>query len=338
MPVRTDQPEIKMRRVQVVLACFALLVSHPLLAAPAKQFLPTGQGLTPWAAPRARFTPLVARVGPHPAYVADGASAIAVSPDKREMLVLTSGYNRFNGADGKLLPQQSTQYIFRYAIGRGGAQWLQTLQVPNSFGGIAWLPNGNGFIVGGGIDDALYLFARENALFRPTGKIPLGHGAGLGADVKPQAAGVAVDPAGHRAIVANYYNDSVTLLDLDRKTVLAEQDLRPGKIDPGASGIPGGEFPYAIAWTDARHAWVSAPRDRQLVSLAITNGSMTVTGRVTLIGEPTTLLYDARARQLIATEDNDDRLAILDLASGKLAGEPRLRIPSALAPQPLGKG
>ena len=40
-------------------------------------------------------------VGPKPAYVADGASAIAVSPDRREMLVLTSGYNRYNGADGK---------------------------------------------------------------------------------------------------------------------------------------------------------------------------------------------------------------------------------------------
>src|SRR5206468_1689762 len=102
---------------------------------PSKQFLPTGQILTPTAAPGARFSPLVVRTGPHPSYVADGAAAIAVSPDKHEMLVLTSGYNQDNGPDGKLIEAQSTQYVLRYAIGPQGARWLQTLQVPNSFGG-----------------------------------------------------------------------------------------------------------------------------------------------------------------------------------------------------------
>src|SRR5206468_7658592 len=106
------------------------------------QLLPTGQALTPLAAPGANFSPLVVGVGPHPSYVADGAAAIAVSPDKREMLVLTSGFNRYKGPDGKILEPQSTEYVFRYAIGGRGARWLQTLQVPNSFGGIAWKPDG----------------------------------------------------------------------------------------------------------------------------------------------------------------------------------------------------
>src|SRR4051812_41663671 len=87
--------------------------------------LPTGQALTPSAVPGSHFSPLVARVGPHPSYVADGAAAIAVSPDKREMLVLTSGYNRYKGPDGKILEPQSTQYVLRYAISGRGAQWLQ---------------------------------------------------------------------------------------------------------------------------------------------------------------------------------------------------------------------
>ncbi|WP_218276964.1 hypothetical protein, partial [Pseudomonas sp. FW306-02-F08-AA] len=65
--------------------------------------LPTGQALTPLAAPGARFAPLVARTGPNPAYIADGAAAIAVSPNGREMVVLTSGFNRYNGPDGKLV-------------------------------------------------------------------------------------------------------------------------------------------------------------------------------------------------------------------------------------------
>jgi len=307
-------------------------------AAPEKQLLPTGQAITPTATPGAEFTPLVVRVGPHPSYVADGASAIAVSRDGRQMLVLTSGFNRYNGPDGKVVPRQSTQYVFRYAINAKGAVRLQTLQVPNSFGGIAWRPDGRGFVVGGGVDDALYLFTRRGSRFVAAGKIELGHKAGLGADVLPQAAGVAVSPDGRRALVANYYNDSVSLIDLEARKVIAEQDLRPGKIDPKESGVPGGEFPFAVAWTDASHAWISAPRDRQLVALSITSTELQVSGRTPTIGEPTALLVDPRTRQLIATEDNADRLAVVDLASGRLVGQPRLGLPASLGADPLGKG
>jgi DNA-binding beta-propeller fold protein YncE len=325
-----------MRMIRVVLACWTVPLASAVGATP--QYLPTGQALTPTAAPGARFTPLIVRVGPHPSYVADGAAAIAVSPDKREMLVLTSGYNRFNGKDGKVVDAQSTQYVLRYAIGENGARWLQTLQVPNSFGGIAWRPDGRGFLVGGGVDDAVYLFERRGPRFTTAGKVPLGHKAGLGAGVLPQTAGVAVSPDGRRALVANYYNDSVSLIDLTRKTILTEQDLRPGKILSSQSGVPGGEFPFAAVWVDATHAWVSAPRDRQLVALTIAGDRVQVTSRVTTVGEPTTLLFDRSTSRLIATEDNADRLAIVDVQSGRLIDEPRLKLPAALAAPPLGKG
>ena len=307
-------------------------------AAPQKQMLPTGQAITPTATPGALFTPLTVRIGPHPSYVADGAAAIAVSPDRREMLVLTSGFNLYNGADGKVVPKQSTQYVFRYAIGDKGAVRLQTLQVPNSFGGIAWVPGGRSFIVGGGVDDAVYLFARNGSKFSSTGKIALGHKAGLGAGVRPQAAGVAVSPDGRHALVANYYNDSISLVDLKQRKVVAEQDLRPGKIDPAQSGVPGGEFPFAVAWTDAAHAWVSSPRDRQLVALSIGENAVRVTGRVTTVGEPTSLVVDTTHNRLIATEDNADRLAFIDFATDRLVAEPRLVLPRALVAGPLGKG
>ena len=326
-----------MRTFLLAGALFAT-VATVALAAPAQQMLPTGQSLTPSAAPAATYSPLVTNVGPHPSYIADGASAIAVSPDKREMLVLTSGYNRYNGADGKPVAAQSTQYIFRYDISGPAARRLQTLQVPNSFGGIAWMPDGSGFVIGGGVDDALYLFTHAGADFEPAGKIALGHKAGLGADVLPQAAGVAISPDGRRALVANYYNDSVSLVDLGHRAVITEQDLRPGKIDPAKSGVPGGEFPFAIAWADASHAWVSSPRDRQLIALSVTQDTIRVAARVKTIGQPTALLVDDETHRLIATEDNDDRLAIVDLASSQLLSEPRLTLPPALAAAPLGKG
>ena len=322
----------------MLLAWSAVSIATAAIAEPVTQLLPTGQTLTPTAAPGAHFSPLVARIGPYPSYVADGAAAIAVSPDKREMLVLTSGYNQFNGPDGKLVPQQSTQYVFRYTISSLGARRLQTLQVPNSFGGIAWRPDGRGFVVGGGVDDVVYLFARQGPNFRQTGKIPLGHRAGLGADVRPQSAGVAVSPDGRRALAVNYYNDSVSLIDLAGKKVLAEQDLRPGKVDSAATGRAGGEFPFAVVWIDRTHAWISSPRDRELVEVTISGNAVRVTKRVKTIGEPTALIVDGKTHRLIATEDNADRIAILNLDSGTIIAEPRLELPVALAASHLGKG
>ena len=325
-------------RLFEIAAAASLIASSASGATGAKQLLPTGQAITPTAAPGARFSPLVAGIGPHPDYIADGASALALSPDGREMLVLTSGFNLYNGADGKRLAEQSTQYVFRYSIGPKGAVRLQSLQVPNSFGGIAWEPNGKGFIVGGGVDDAVYVFERRGNEFEASGKIPLGHAKGLGVGVQPQAAGVAVSPDGRRALVANYYNDSVSLIDLAQKKVIAEQDLRPGKIDPAQSGVAGGEFPFALAWPQADRAWLSSPRDRQLISLSIAPGGLRVEKRVTTIGEPTALMVDIKRNRLIATEDNDDRLAFINLASGRLVAEPRLTLPSSLLAGKLGKG
>ncbi len=322
------------------LVLLALLGGASLPVAAVSQDLPTGQRLTPLAAPGARFEPLVAHTGPNPAYLADGAAAIARSPDGREMLVLTSGYNRYNGADGKTVAAQSVQYVFRYAIDRGGSRWLQTLTVPNSFSGVAWMPDGRGFVVGGGVDDTVHLFAKAGSKFvERTPAISLGHKAGIGAEVKPQAAGIAVSPDGRRALVANYYNDSVSLVDLLGAGVVAEQDLRPGKIDPAAAGTPGGEFPFAIVWADATNAWISAPRDRQIVALSVQGDVLRVTGRIATRGEPTALLLDPASHRLFAAEDNADRLAILDTAVGRLVAEPRLGLPSSIAGTvPIGKG
>src|SRR5438067_8178706 len=110
----------RMRQLSLATALWIFVAAGSSATESISSNLPTGQALTPSAVPGSRFTPLVARVGPHPSYIADGAAAIAVSPDKREMLVLTSGFNRYKGTAGKVLERQSTQYVSRYAIyGRG---------------------------------------------------------------------------------------------------------------------------------------------------------------------------------------------------------------------------
>ncbi len=302
--------------------------------------LATGQYLTPLAAPGARYEALVTHAGPYPDYIADGAAAVAVSPDGAEMLVLTSGFNRYSGPHGSIEVGQAGEYVLRYAIDGAGSHLLQTLIVPNSYSGIAWTPDGAGFVVGGGVDDVVHRFRREGDRFAEvTPAIPLGHhDRGLGMNVRPQAAGVAVSPDGHRALVANYYNDSVSLIDLDAGRVVVEQDLRPGRINRAQRGVPGGENPFAIVWRDATHAYVSAPRDRQIVALSLAPAAIRVTARIATIGLPTALMLDPAHHRLFATEDNADRLAIVDTRADRLAGEPRIDLPAALGHRFPGKG
>ncbi len=50
------------------------------------------------------------------------------------------------------------------------------------------------------------------------------------------------------------------------------------------------------------------------------------------------MVYDAAAARLYVTEDNADRLAIVDTATDRLIGEPRLGLPATFDPDGLGKG
>jgi hypothetical protein len=78
--------------------------------------LPTGQRITPLAAPGATFKPLNPNLEALPDFVAGQAVEIAVSPDGRTMLALTSGYNRNYGADGKPVPALLKEYVFVFDI------------------------------------------------------------------------------------------------------------------------------------------------------------------------------------------------------------------------------
>ena len=302
-----------------------------------RQYLPTGQSLSPLAAPGAVFTPLRTGIGPHPDYVADGSGAMSTSPDGKRLVILTSGFNKYNGPDGKVVPDQSGQFIFVYNLGAKGAHLVQTLRVDNAFYGLAWRPDSRGFYVSGGVDDEVYAFTANGGGFAQTAMIALGHTKGNGADVKPQTGGLAVSPDGRLLLVANYYNDSVSLIDTATHKVVGEQDLRPGKIDPSQHGVPGGEYPLGVAWRDNGHAWVAAARDRELVALDV-GKDVHVTARLPLLGEPTALLYDAAIRRLYATEDNADRLAIVDGQGDKLVAEARMGFPDQMSETSLGKG
>jgi DNA-binding beta-propeller fold protein YncE len=121
--------------------------------------LPTGKRITPLAAPGSTLESLNPGLAAFPGYVAGQAISSVVSPDKKTMLVLTSGFNRVNGTDGKPIPEASNEYVFVYDISTHTANKKQVLQVPNTFAGIAFSPDGKRFFVSGGKDDNVHTYS-----------------------------------------------------------------------------------------------------------------------------------------------------------------------------------
>ncbi|MGH9730925.1 MAG: YncE family protein, partial [Candidatus Acidiferrales bacterium] len=220
--------------------------------------LPTGMTLTPMAARGAAFVPLNPDLPGMPSFVAGQPVTSVMSPDGAALLVLTSGYNRMDDASGREIKADSNEYVFVFDISADKPRKLQALEVPNTFDGVAWNPNGDEFYVAGGVDDDVHVFAKQDGKWAEAAAIKLGHKHGLGIDVKPEAAGIGVTADGKKLLVANFENDSVSEIDLATRKKIAELDLRPGAADPNKTGVAGGEFPFWIVTKGNDTAYVSS--------------------------------------------------------------------------------
>jgi len=297
---------------------------------------PTGQAITPAAAPGAIFQALNPDLPSNPGFTAGQASAVALSPGGRTLLILTSGFNRMLGPDGKAIRDQSSEYVFVYDVSGPSPVKRQVLRVADSFLGLAWAPAGDRFYVSGGVDDDVLEFVGAPGAFRPGRTFALGHKAGLGLQVKPAAAGLAVSPDGRRLLVANVQNDSVSLIDL-RTGAVSEKDLRPGVLDPKRAGAPGGTFPRAVAWVSNAKAYVASERDREVIALRVTSRGIAVGRRIKTRGQPVYLLAGGHGR-LYAALDNTDGVAVIDPATDKLVERIATAAPEAMLSRtgPLG--
>ncbi len=284
--------------------------------------LPTGKRITPEAAPGAHFELLNPGLRDYPQYVAGQAMSTALSPDGKTLLILTSGFNRLNGEDGKPIADASDEYVFVYDIAQGAARKTQVLKVPNTFAGIAFAPSGRRFYVSGGTDDNLHTFALGGGgKWSEEGEpIKLGHKSGLGFFVgkEPLAAGgVGATPDGKTALVANVYNDSVSVIDLISRKVTNEIDLRPGKIDPRQAGVPGGEYPFWVAVKSNGTAYVSCLRDREVVVLRL-GATPSVKARIKVAGNPNKMTLNHDGSRLFVAADNSDAVSVIDTQTNRI--------------------
>jgi DNA-binding beta-propeller fold protein YncE len=293
------------------------------------QQIPTGKVITPMAAKGAIFQDLDPKFPGAPDKRASQAAAVAVSPDGRLLAILTSGFEAYMGPNGKPIPEFSTEYVFLYDVTGPQPKQLQALPIAHTFQGLAWAPSSNALYASGGKDDVVVEFVRDGSTLSAGRKLSLNHKGCAGfnpqADPKvflatlgvcgPEAAGLSVSPDGSRLLVANIQNDSVSLVDVPSGQVVAEQDLRPGVIDPRLHGEPGGTYPRAVAWTAADHAYVASERDREVISLSISRDKIHVVRRMKVPGQPIALLANRNGSCLYVALDTTDQVAVFDTAN-----------------------
>lgn len=321
-----------MRRFIYLFLLFFAVEGSSQVRTPEPEALPTGMSITPTASPKSVFQALNPDLPNLPQYTVDHPVSTAVSPDGATLLILTSGYNLNHDAQNKLIPGQSNEYVFVYDITQGTPVKKQVLQVPNTFVGLAWNPNGEEFYVSGGADDDVHIFEKKSGQwteFAPP--MALGHKEGQDKGAVIVVAGLAVNASGSRLLAANYENDSISLIDLKSRKKIAELDLRPGKINPQQSGVAGGEYPYGVAFKGDDRAYVTSVRDREIVVLDV-HASPTVVARIKLKGQPNKLLLNKAQTLLFVAEDNADLVSIINTANDHVVASIKSTAPESVFP------
>ena len=310
--------------------------------------LPSGHAITPVAMQNAAQQLLNPGLSAYPGFVAGQAVRSVLSPDGTLLAVITAGQNSLYKPDGTVDAANSTQYVFLYNVAgtnKSAPLLTQVLKQMNSHVGLAFSPDGSTLYAAGGSDDAVYVYTRSGTSFSSAGAIALGHypaGAtgnarqkGLGLRVQPNAAGLAVSADGKTVVVANNYNDSISVIDAESRRVRYEHDLRPYlRANEGRAGGPGGSFPFAVVMKGNAVAYVSSDRDREVVAVDVAPASGgRLIARIPVDGNALGMTLDASGSRLYVAQDNADRVSVIDTARNRVVASIDARGPAGMLPQ-----
>ncbi len=311
-------------RFCIAIVLLSVFTSHSLSAHDADdgaQPTPSGFSITPLESPGAQLTRLGTLDGTATSPAISNPSALATSPDGKVLALLTSGFNGMALPSGAPDRAHSTERLMVFRNDRGGMIKLAEVPLPATFAGLAWSPDGHHIAATLGVGDAVIIFDwNGRTLIADGAPIALGHKFGLGLAVEPAAAGL-VYAGPQQILVANFFNDSVSLVDVPTRKVIAEQDLRPGFQEPARHGVPGGTYPFRIVMAAAGRAVVSSPRDRELITLAVNDNRIKILKRAPTEAEPTALMALADGR-VLATGDNADTLIALSVNGASVSEYP----------------
>ena len=307
--------------------------------------LPTGQYVTPTAIKDSVQLYLNPGLPPYPDFVAGEAVRSQLSPDGTTLAILTAGQNSLYKPDGTVDTANSTQYVFLYDVTNTARPSLkQVIKQLNAHVGLVFAPDGNTLYAAGGNDDAVYVYTKTNTGFMPQAPIALGHyppgatgmarNAGVGIGVQPNASGMDISADGGTLVVANNYNDSISVIDTTTRVVRYEHDLRPYFANnEGLDGGPGGTFPFAVAMKGNDTAYVSSDRDRQVVAVDVSSHTEGhPIKRIKLDGNALGMTLDAAESRLYVAQDNADQIAVIDTVANRVLDKIDARAPSGMLP------
>jgi YVTN family beta-propeller protein len=305
----------------------------------------TGQFITPTALDDSSQQPLNPGLSAYPNFVAGMAVRSQLSPDGTTLAILTAGQNSLFKPDGQTVDAAaSTQFIFLFDVqGANKAHPLlkQVIQQVNAHVGLVFAHDGNTLYAAGGADDKVYVYTKSGGTFSPAGSIALGHSnKGIGIGVRPNASGLGLSADGKTLVVANNYNDSISVLDTASKSVRYEHDLRPFFANnEGRSGGVGGTFPYGVMVKGNDIAYVSSDRDREIIVVDISLPSAAhLVKRIKLDGNGLGMTLDASQAHLYVAQDNADQVAVIDTSSNSVIATIDARAPSGMLPGPRHTG
>jgi YVTN family beta-propeller protein len=351
-----------MRRIRFSLAIRTALLASAALALPhlahsqpddpsasATLQLPNGQHITPVAPlDGAIEQPLNPGLAGYPNFVAGDAVRSQLSPDGSRLAIICAGQNSLYMPDGTLDVASSTQYIFLFDVSganKAKPKLSQVIKQPNAHVGLVWSPDGSTLYATGGNDDAAYVYTSSGGTLTAAGAIPLGHtsthaNTGLGLGVQPNASGLAISADGKTLVVANNYNDSISVIDTGTRTVRYEHDLRPYFANNEAtSGVAGGTFPFAVAVKGNGTAYVSSDRDREVdvVDISSPTAGRLIT-RIKLDGNALGMALNRSQTRLYVAQDNADQVAVIDTANNRVIERIDARAPAGILPGPHDTG
>jgi YVTN family beta-propeller protein len=319
------------------------------------ELMPSGQYITPLAPTGAKFSKLNPGLKDFPEYTVGQAVKTVISPDGNTLLILTSGFNRLNDDQGHRAAADSNEYVFVFDVAHGNLRQAQVLQVPNTFFGLAFAPDGNRFYVSGGVDDNVHVFARVDGVWAESGApIALGHQSSAGFHGKPMVANLAISADGRILVAANIADDTISIVDLGSGAKVGELVLRAGNIEAPRAGEDAvhtaaengavsqggsfdrsaaahGESPFGVVIKGNATAYVSSERDREIDVIDIAQpATPTIKARIPVAGNPNNLLLNRAETRLYVAADNSDRVSVIDTATKRVIEEIRTTAPAGV--------
>jgi YVTN family beta-propeller protein len=298
----------------------------------------TGQFITPLAISGSTQQFLNPGLAAYPDFVAGEAVKSQLSPDGKTLAVICAGQNSLDDAAGNLDTAASTQFIFLYDVSGNNKQspvLSQVIKQTNSHVGLVFSPDGKTLYSAGGRDDKIYVYGKTSTvwpMWSLSGTIALGHTAGIGVGVGSNASGLGVSADGKTLVVANNYNDSISVIDTTTRTVRYEHDLRPFFINnENIQGGVGGTFPFAVVVKGNKVAYVSSDRDREVIAIDISSSTGgQLVSRIKLDGNALGMTFDASTGRLYVAEDNADEVAVIDTSTNIVIAEIDARAPKGV--------